>query len=292
MDDNGVPLTFKVTDAIKDLLFAAGFPSSEVSIPDLPFRLWPGQTDKNDPFKVNSGSHFADLIVQLARDYLGMVLWWEDNAGTTGQWMLLGAPAPTDPVVCHFVTAQTTANMPPQLVQGYAANTYPVFGDGSRTILSPNNNLVQIKVPVPFLNAKDRIGVEPKGYFNPKSYNVPGFTVRADPEDPNYIGRMRNLYFADAGVIMPTPEETEAAVMFKLARLGQIVMAGQQIEHFPAPLIFIKDAVTNKYRLLRIYDKVSYNGDSDYYIRNCNPEYKDGRVQLANYEIVKVNLPL
>ena len=122
-DDKDKP--WKVTDIIRLLLQVAGYPPSQIDVPDIDQRLL-FQGNKQD-YLLELYSFIAPYICRLAHDYLNAYLVFDENAtnlaaggtvnDTMGCWRLKRAPLPNDAgkyrAVAAFSTeAPTVANYP------------------------------------------------------------------------------------------------------------------------------------------------------------------------------------
>jgi len=102
----GGPRPWKVTDAVRLMFGWAGFPSSMIDVPDLPLRFWPNGT--NDTM-IEPLASLGDAIMLFVRQWLGMRMVWDDNAGPYGVFRVRYANRPPYNNVCHFVTDSATA---------------------------------------------------------------------------------------------------------------------------------------------------------------------------------------
>jgi len=297
---------WKATDACKKMFYKAGFAASEVAMPDYAYRLFNGSVEKLDDWTIQAGSHYADIIVRIFRDYLGSVPYWEDNAGENGQWIEVVPPnlngVGSFTPVAHFVSeplAGVPTNTPPHLA--LPGNTYLAVGESRFRIVPPSNNAVKVICPVALNDSKSMATVA-NWAINPKSVTVPGSSISPDPDDPDYLPRFRPLYLYDQGCYTRHDpksatdgidlEATQRAVDLKVSRLYDFICHARLLRPIRAPLVFIKDAsiatsASYGYRLLRLYDLVTYNGEN-YYVQSCDPDGSMAETQMATYELVKL----
>lgn len=279
------PSPWKVTDAITDLLLTCGFPSSQVNIPDLPFRLWTGHTSQVAEYQIEPATNLAEIIVRMCRNYLGAYLYYDPNAGTIGQWRLLFPPRPVSSAytpIWNFTTVAPAGKVP-HLPQSYAASTSFCI-EGERYPVPPDFNIVRVMTPWGGRGHETRIE---NTMYNPKSFKVPGYTNTPDPNHPDYIGRPRPLLIIDPSLASPDAQETQQAVDWTCRRLYDFLCHGQTIQPFNAPLpLFADPDNTGKYRFPRLQDPVTFNGQT-YILRNVNMAWQDDKRQMADYEAVQ-----
>lgn len=285
-DSTGLIPPWKVTDVIVDVLRRVGYPDSMILIPDVAIRMWPGATTTPAEWTLQPNTDFAQLLTTLCRNYLGANLAFDDNAGTDGAWILIFGTQVGTPPVAAFTTHPPNggySRILPHVPGAYAANTFPIFDLEESYTVPPEFNCVHVYCPVVYgITGALRFNAE---MHNPYSYNVPGFTITADPTHPDYLGEKVELKVCELGAIAPTPEETQANVDWTCARLFDFTCHGQILQPFLAPLAFILDSVTLKYRPLRYQDPILVNG-VDYLIKNLTPRYQSDFHQMASYEAI------
>lgn len=279
---------WKVTDAIKRLLTAGGFPASMQRIPDLSLRLWPGiGTQDSDRILVPSTS-IAEMVIRLCRNYLGRFLVFDANSGTYGQWTLVGAPSSTTPLA-NFVGGLDWSPGDPikseAQLASYPAGTAPTFGHRESFYIAPENNHLWAFTLADVSNTG---GYRVDNHlYNFKSYAVPGSGVTPDLNSPHYLGRERLVILADptlwAGSQIGGWQATQQAVDYVLYRVFAYTCMAREVVRFQAPLLFVTDPDTGNKRPLRFYDVVTLDGTTGWYVRSCNPNYHSDRQQTADY---------
>lgn len=283
---------WKVTDAIRDLLYSAGYPPDEVLIPDLPFRLWPGKGARApEEIVIKPEQGYAELIQRLAKNYLGAYLYREPNIAPRGAWTLLFAPLPGAAPVYEFLSTPP-AGMPHHLTMGYPPNTGPVLSKPNYKQISPDFNLVLVVCPINY-DGKNKIGYV-DWLHNPYSCNIPGFTQMADPEHPDFFGgRVRPVVVVDpslAGVPIgnySAGEMTQLAVTWLTNRLYDFLCHAQQLVSFKTPANFIFDGDIQAYRPLRFQDPVLWDGVS-YLVKQPDINIVHSHNQVYDIELIKV----
>lgn len=284
----GFPFTavpWKVTDAIRDLLYTCGFPASQVNIINLNDRLWTGHTSQVAEYEINPTTNLAEVIVRMCRNYLGAYLYYDPNAGTIGQWRILRPPRPVAGVytpIWNFTTVPPAGKVP-HLPQSYPSSTSFAV-EGERYVVPPDYNIVRVMTP--WGNSKDHTRIE-NTMYNPKSFNVPGFTNVLDTNDPDYFGRPRPLLHIDPTLASSDAQETQRAVDWTCRRLFDFLCHAQTIQPFTAPLpIFADPDNAGKWRMPRFQDPVTFNG-ATYILRSVNMAWRDDKQQMAEYEAVQ-----
>jgi hypothetical protein len=298
-DADGNVKPWKVTDAIKSLLKAAGVPDAGMNIPDLSIRLNPGAGTETSDLILEPSTNIASQVQRLCRAYLNRVLAFDANAGSAGadgvplgQWILIAPPA--DGTVTP-ITAFTTA---PQAVgkmftlNAYATGTVPVISAGSEGrpeeyIEPPEHNHVW-GLCLAGMGGSSAIRID-NHIYNYQSYAVPGSTVTLDPDSPHYIGTERLLVVGDPTLWggSGSSAKTQHLVDYLLLRLFVATCLPRRVLTFTAPLHFVVDADSGNYRPLRYYDPVTYNGDP-YYVRSVQIDYTADTHQLAHYTLETV----
>ena len=297
----GAPPPYKVTDAIREMIYACGFDPSYVNIPDLPFRLWPSHDGQNDANTVSPKTTLASHIQTMCRQYLGGYLTYDLSAGSDGQWTILFAPqqdaggnyAP----VFNFVTAPNgygeSVQPAPHLPEYYPPDadgvpSAPIVGSYTWQNIPPEYNLVLVVAGV----AIDSNGVQGRicnWAYNPLSYNVPGFTQQADPMHQDYLpGGCSACIVVDAslGGAGATPAAVQRSVDWTVRRVFDTVAHGQKIARIRAPFSFVLDPNTGNWRPLRALDAVSINGVPKFIIKGVEFNSQRGAVQYATYEVI------
>jgi hypothetical protein len=284
---------WKITDAIKRLLTAAGFPSGMQRIPDLAQRFHPGIGTQDSDRILEPSTSIAETVVRLCRNYLGRFLVFDPNSGTNGQWTLVGAPSSTT-ALANFVGGPTWEPGDP-LVNGaclsaYPAGTLPVFGHPESYYIAPENNHV---VALTVVDGTGTGGYRIDNHvYNYLSYKVPGSSIDPDPDSPHYLGYEKAVILADptlwAGAAIGGWDATQKAVDFVLFRVFAYSCMARERATFKAPLIFVTDPVTTRKRPLHFYDVVTYFGQTGWFVRSCNPNYSRDRQQTADYVLERL----
>jgi hypothetical protein len=286
-------LPWKITDAVKRLLTAGGFPSSMQRIPDLPMRLYPGIGTQDSDRILEPSTSIAETIIRMCRNYLGRFLVFDANSGTNGQWTLVGVPASTTPLA-NFVGGPEWSPGEPLLngacLAAYPAGSLPTFGRRESYYIPPENNHVWAFTLADMSNTG---GYRVDNHlYNHLSFKVPGSSVVPNPNSPHYIGRERLVILADptlwAGAAVGGWEATQKAVDFVLHRVFAYTCMARQVVKFQAPLIFVTDPATSRKRPLRFYDVVTLDTETGWYVRSCEPNYQHDRQQLANYVLERL----
>lgn len=284
---NGVPPPWKVTDAITDLLLKCGFPASQIGIQDNPKRLWPSNTGNVPEYAIYPCVNLAETVQRMARNYLGAYLFFDANAGTLGKWRLLYPPQ-ADITTGLYTPLWNFTSVPPSGKIPHMPGAYPAktsFAiEGKRYTAPPDFNSVRVIAAWGPRSSDVRIE---NTLYNPLSYNVPGFTVTADPDNPHYIGHNRPCILIDYTLNGKDEQETQRAVDWTCIRLFTFLCFAQDVQPLHGPLPMIDDPDnTGKYRFLRSQDPITYNGQP-FVLRNVNPAWVDDKQQMADYEAVQ-----
>lgn len=286
---------WKVTDVIKRLLSAAGFPSGMQRIPDLAIRLRPGIGTSISDSVLEPGTSIAQQVQNLAQKYLGRFLAFDPNDGAEGKWILLAAPpAGSVTPVYNFVgdiPAPSSGTIAlPHALHAYPANTAPTFGRATSYVVPPEKNHLWAFCAINAGQAGPAL--IDNHLHNFLSYKVPGSSTNPDPESPHYIGHEELFLLGDpsfwAGGRPLSGQETQAMVDYVLLRLFVGVCMPRRVQPIRAPLVFIQDAVHGAFRPLRFYDPVTLDGQAGWYVRSINIDYSNDRSQLATYELERL----
>lgn len=291
---DGSLVAWKVTDVIKKLLGAAGFPSSMMRIPDLGVRLNPGIGTGDSDRILEPGTNIAQMVVDLARNYLGRWLHFDYNDGAEGKWTLIAPPAAG--TITPLFTFTHDMPVPPEgslvlphVLHAYPDGVAPTFGRATSYILPPQKNHLWAFSAV---NAAQAGAVKIDNHlYNVLSYDVPGFSTAPDPDQGHYIGHEELLTLADpsfwAGGHPLTYAKTQDLVDYVLIRGFTATAMAREIQPIHAPLVFVPDPVHGAYRPLRFYDPVMLD-DAGYYIRSVNIAYERDGIQMADYELERL----
>jgi hypothetical protein len=289
--------TWKVTDILQDLLQRAGFVSSQINIPDLPYRIWPGYSNKSSDYQINPGGSFAEMAVRLCREYLGCYLCFEPNSGAAGQWILIfGTQMGTGGTFTPLWNFTQTPNTYPKTYHPAAFPTNTTFyttGDEIKP-RRPDFNAIVVTSGISMTTA-DTQGQVTAFAANPLSYAVPGMTTPPNPDHPDYLGRLRLGVFIAPQLATDDYALTMQAVQWTCRRYYDFLCHGQRLRHIHAPLIFVYDtslsataaSSSGNYRPLRFQDPVSIDGDNSWLIKNVTPTWNYDGTQMADYELIQ-----
>lgn len=294
---DGALVGWKVTDVIKRLLSAAGFPTSMMRIPDLPIRLNDGIGTSVSDSVLEPGTSIAQQVQNLTRNYLGRFLAFDPNDGTQGKWTLLSAPpAGTITPVFNFrgdidpasIVSGTVAL--PHALHAFPANTAPTFGREVSYVVPPEKNHLWAFTAVNAGQAGPTLIDNHLRNF--LSYKVPGSSIDPDPDSPHFLGHEALYVLGDpsfwAGGRPLSWQQTQAMVDYVLLRLFVGVCMPRRIQPIHAPLVFVQDAIHGGFRPLRFYDPVTLDGETGWYVRSINIDYTSDRAQLATYELERL----
>jgi hypothetical protein len=299
--------TWKVTDAIKKVLHDCGFDASFQNIPDLPVRLWPGSTESSSELTIEPTTSLAEWLVRMIREHLGAYLHFEPNAGANGQWILIFGTQPTGGTFAsplyNFTRSQgsSTGLRNPMAQGSFAAvggvpTTFCQHVRGTQN--APNFNKVTVIAGIPATDA-DTQQVVKQVAVNPLSYTVPGATVSADPDHPDYIGHCvefeliaPQLTIAADGTSDIT--NSQGTVDWLTRRYYDFYCHGQKLLFIDAPLVFVQDtslsatvtSSSGNWRPLRFQDPVMFEGDASWLVKAIRPYWTSDRVQMCSYELI------
>ena len=292
---NGAALPWRVTDAIKFMLGAAGFPDSMIAIADSPIRLYAGIDSVASAQMIDGNTNLLERCVTFARNYLGAYLIFDACYGTRGAWRLVVPPPPGTPPVFHFTRFPASVTAPPHLPEAYPANTTFTIGDAQTYVSPPDMNHLVVFTAAP----TDRLGSVriDKHFYNHDSYPVPLSTRTPNADNPHWVGH-------ELGGVVAMPElwggqkgtggyrRTEAALMFVGRRLFDFACRARVIAPITCPLPILKDPQTGLWRTLRFGDPVTLDGEpewgkNDWFVRSCAPSYTSDTLQLANVQLEK-----
>lgn len=278
---------WKITDIIATLLEKCGFPAAARDIPDLPIRLWPSGARTEDEFRVQPTASLAEFIQKLAREYLGMVLCWDPNAGTAGMWRLLANPQAPYNVVAHFREGPASANKLGMHPGSYGTGVAPIiFGTYDSFVRPPECNYVLVVGAD--MTAPTEVGPAQTAFslYNAASFDFVGAT--SDDTSPDYLG-----FFAPVIHCDPTLR-TQEACAWVARRIYDFAAHGQKWVTFDSPLLLITDSLDTQQvrsRPVRINDAVyvTVGGSTGtFLVRSCNPNYRHDGAQIQTVEAVQV----
>lgn len=297
VDPNDLTLKrpWKVTDAVRAMLGWAGFPPEMIDVPDLELRFW--ANGSNDT-RIEPFSNIGDVILLYVRQWLGMRLVFDDNAGDYGMWRVRYAPLPPYNYFCHFVTTGPGAGKSAILPESYG------LLDGRPIVPILAGTLTTWKKPLEFNKltltttglAAGRDGATrfkaSQTFYNTKSFNFfdldPSHPMFPDPEHPDYSTKI-----IPAWVIDPTlgGDANKNDISGVLDRFGRRMMAiagctktGLKFRAAIPLALEEDDPLSTVPRMPQYYDAVTVDG-ATFLIRTCNPSYKHDRLQFANWEL-------
>ena len=310
----GVTTIFKVTDVVRNMLLYAGFPASQIDIPDAPVTFAPSGTDSNESLMINPGQDVLSIVLRALKDYLGWALVWDGNAnfgGTKSMWRVIKPKKSPYTNLWNFQTdGPTGAGKLPFRPESYGTpnwvgtngNTYIKKGTYRTYVKAPEANCVLVTATGDILPGNTGAFRVSNWAWNPKSYDFwsdnTGVTFpSADPTDPDYIGRLVPLIVVDMclGAASIDGDNGQHAVDILTRRYYDVTCHARKICHFEAPLVLITDTAdtlqTNP-RPLRYYDPVTVTQIvagtpvvTQYLVRNVNIVYKKDAIQHALYEL-------
>ena len=307
-DPEGRP--FKVTSLIRELFKDAGYDSTQLDIEDLDLRFF---ANRDEDLYLDYRTPILEKVVEFARDYLGMFLIWDPNAGTgdDGMWRLVSYPRGADPgdgsyqfvAVAHFYTdIPTHSGIKAVHHQGSYPDTTNVFGNTIQTTYIEHGTLTKAQIK-PEANVIEVWGIQPAAHglvpsgpdakltataYNFKSahfFDGQDALMAPDPTSIDYLGYEVRKVFLDPGLT------TEEAVKFVCRRLYNLLCHGRLRRVFRAPLLLItdeNDSLQIRPRPLRFGDIVTIQGETAgtyFMVRSVSIDYiGDGR-QMAWYEV-------
>lgn len=285
---------WKATDVLRDILKVSGFPDSMIAIPDSPIRMFPGMGTLPADLELTIETDFLQVLVRIATMYLGATIAFDPNRGMTGQWILIqNAGMPGQSPVFHFVTYAQTNHLPTELPQGYAENTGFVTGPLEAYNVPPEYNRIMVTTAGPglFTGTDKKTGVITSEIINYDSYAPPDAYYLPDPANAHYLGYEKTYFHIDPtlmGIGENKYENGQAACDYVARRLYDLIGKARRILPINAPLYFIQDAESMRWRPLRYGDAVTFDGDADWFVLNVNPQFNLDSHQTAMYELVKV----
>ncbi len=288
----GTHAPFKVIEVLCTLLNWSGFSEKMIDLPDLPIRMWEG-----DGFVIEPFAHIGDVVLKIAREYLGSSLFFDANAGSSGMWKLM--PLIDSGVEGGLGIERSTGEVEKIRVQflssvGYFKKyseegvehqdeTVPPFtfiqkGSLKTCARSPAANHLSVS-GVSFSTSFGCPYRLTQVLVNAQSYSFSSKET-SDPSHPDYLGRI-----VSKSILDPTLS-TEAAVNWAAKRYFEKFCRGKWVCRFEAPLVFV-DASENKSnqkaRSLRYGDWVEINGIR-WQVRSVHARYKKDAHQMAFYE--------
>jgi len=300
--------TWKCTDIIKKVLHDCGFDASFQDIPDLPYRIWPGYTDAASDLIIEPTTSLAEWLVRMIREHLGAYLHFEPNASSNGVWTLLFGTQPEEGGT--FASPLYNFTPEPATVTGLASPTAPgSFApvDGVPTAFcwhvrgtqnAPNFNKITVIAGIAATDA-DTQQVVKQVAVNPLSYDVPGATVSADPDHPDYIGHCVEYEVIAPQLAIAADGTSDIAnsqgtVNWLTRRFYDFYAHAQILLFVDAPLVFVQDtslsnigaSSSGNWRPLRFQDPVMYRGVAKWLVKGVRPYWTSDRAQKCTYELI------
>jgi hypothetical protein len=271
---------WKVTDILRELFHNSGFDDTQLDIPDLPVRLWPGPAGPSfevraEDYILTFGTDLATAIRKLSWDYLGMVILWDPNAGPSGMWRLIRNPTP--PYTRFLARFHTSDPGPagrrlPHVAAGYPAGTTFVTHFDS-WIKAPEVNIVTVRGMLPHGG----------GQIEQVARNENSIS---NPAHPDYLGRAIPVVFP------PDPTlNSQSAVDWATRIIYDAAAHAQKWFSLQSPLLLVTDGTDPhqvRPRPLRINDLVlihnAATGDVPALVRSCNPNYRTDMAETMTLE--------
>ncbi len=306
--DKTVDAPMKITDIVRILLYSLGYPTTMVSIPDLPIRLF---AINEEDYIIEPGSLVAEFIIRLVADYLGAYFIFDEAAGTYGKWRIIRPQKSPYNNLVIFEERQLTPLTLPHIADAYGTTTGGL-PYGSQTILKTfmqagtildyaepmEGNIVTVH-GLATGSAASREGGNDSMQLTSVAVNVHSFNaLNLGTGDPNYpstshqdwVGRMIPIDVYDASLT------SQAACDWVCRRIFDYACHNRIYKSFSAPLLL----VTNTYdteqvrpRKLRFGDAVQVRQRDgtlkQFLVLNCTPTYTRDAFQFAHYELVTMS---
>ena len=313
--DKAAGKPYKVTDAVRILLNAAGYPDSMLDIPDLPIRLWVDQSGEKSSLVVDTDTPIYDILMQMVGETLGAYLVWDPSAGTYGKWRIIERKYPPYKPLMRFDMRQPVAGRMPHVLGAYGGRTdagqyipyLPVLKKTlSVTYEPPEANVVAVFGGI-HAGAGQQTGLRYSqvlvnyASFNPNNLE-PDDDGYPDPFAADYLGENVSVHRYDFLLT------NQSAVDWVARRMFDYGCVGRKIRTFSSLLPFIRDEADvhqERLRIPRFYDPCEFvdeRGDlHQAVILSCDPTWEGAgsdRFQMASYKIVtttamaKVAVPL
>jgi hypothetical protein len=292
-DPNAKPAAreaWKVTDIISYLLTLEGFSADQLDIPSYGVRLFvPKNGSARELVTPQPGQDMAEYLKNLARDYLGAWLVFDENAGTKGMWRLRLPPTDTSTPLWNFTTTPVTTRGKLAHTHGaYAAKTSPMLKvQGIHSYqhfpTPPEANVVTVTSIRESGDGGPRKILQ-RSLVNFSSFDAPTHSV-ADANSPDWMPFIKAIEYVDHGL------DSQEAVDFVARRIFNMACRGRVYHSFRAELVLIDAAAleptiyTDKLvRPLMAGDLVTMNG-TPCIVHSVNPMWHKDWHQVAHYEL-------
>lgn len=272
-----------VTGIIRALMLYAGVPADEIDMTDRDLRLW----DRESGFSLNTlnlqpGMHYDQLVIYLARLFLGAVVIRDHNAGighTRGVWSVLELPQwPYEGAGNFLLDVHLTppAGLAGKLVSSAdsydAGHTYAFEGSFREWPRAPEINDLKVTGLLP-------PGASLTGATN-RSPLIIGWARNegsiSDPSNVDYINKVRP-YRRPVDPFLTTPDAVALVARRIMANAGHT----QKWFKFEAPLALVVDPLSSiqfRPRPLRIGDFIRIEGYSAM-VRSCSIWIESDQIQ-------------
>jgi hypothetical protein len=277
---NGKYLGWKVTDALRQLFYWAGFPDEQIDLPNLTLRFSAGLNQQDAV--ISTGLRVLDAVRHFSLDYLGQFICWDGNARAVGaqvqgMWRLLPNPQPPwSNVLCEFrfgpAVPGRLATHPNSYGRQWAdathlgpCRTFVRKGTYRDYPTPPEFNSLQVTQDGVLMPGNGGATRTLKHWVNDKSFNPDPLAPTADPLSADYLGRFVPRVHLDQLLA----EDLMVAVG---NRICAVAGHGQRWARFQAPLVLVWDTTDPSQvapRPLRINDVVTVEGVKAL-VRSCN----------------------
>lgn len=285
---------YKVTDAVRKSLGYVGLPDSMIDVPDLPLRFW---SNRSRDSQVDPLANWGDLIMLWVRQWLGMRLIWDDNAGPYGMARVRFANRAPYNYFCHFVTTGPGAGKAVEMMASYGVDG----SDGRPIVPIRAGTLTTWKKPLEFNKlVLTTTGLVSGGddsrfkvnqvFYNFNSYNFldlpdthPNYP---DPDHPDYWPGVIPAYVVDPTLGGDSEEVANIVNWFgrRMMAVAGNTKAGLRFQAGLPLELEVDDALSTVPRPPHFYDAVTVDG-VPFLIRTCNPRYKKDKYMFADYEL-------
>ncbi len=289
---DGVRAPFKVTEVLYTLLNWSGFSEKMIDFPDIPVRMWEG-----DGFVIEPFAHIGDVVLKIAREYLGCSVFFDANAGSSGMWKLVpsidsggdgglgidGATEQVEKVRAQFLSSlgyfkKCSEGDVGQQDESMLPFTFIRKGSLKTWARSPEANHLSVS-GIGFSTSFGCPYRITQFLVNSKSYSFSAKET-TDPSHPDYLGRIVSKSIMDPSLC------TEEAVNWAAKRYFEKFCRGKWVCRFEAPLVLVyalRHESSQKARPLRYGDWVEIDG-TRWRVRNVNARYEKDAHQMAFYE--------